>query len=64
MKETTIGLLPLYLQLYDEVDPGKRPRVDKFYQTIADELEQRGLRVHVTGTSAEPKFQWAAFRFR
>ncbi len=45
MKETTIGLLPLYLQLYDEVDPGKRPRVDKFYQTIADELEQRGLRV-------------------
>ena len=49
MKETTIGLLPLYLQLYDEVDPGKRPRVEKFYQTIAAIIMIPAIFTEVTG---------------
>ena len=39
------GLLPLYIQLYDESSPGARPRFEQFYGLIARELENRGMRV-------------------
>jgi len=45
MEKTTIGLLPLYLKLYDDTDGGKRPRIDEFTRTIASELSRRGLDV-------------------
>lgn len=40
-----VGLLGLYLELYDRVLPEVRGRIDAFYGTIALELEGRGLRV-------------------
>jgi len=39
------GLLPLYLKLYDDSMPEKRPRVEAFYRQIAEALHQRGLEV-------------------
>ncbi len=40
-----IGLLPLYLDLYDTALPEIRPRMEAFYGTIAAELERRGLEI-------------------
>jgi L-arabinose isomerase len=47
MTRTKIGLLPLYLKLYDDnpVDRGKRPKIEEFPATIAAELTRRGLEV-------------------
>ncbi|MCP4404760.1 MAG: hypothetical protein GY801_46605 [bacterium] len=45
MTYPTIGLLPLYLQLYDETSPNMRPRIEEFYKTIAAELEKRNISV-------------------
>lgn len=46
MSKPTIGLLPLYLALYDRVAAEARPRVEAFVQTIADEFEKRGVGVY------------------
>jgi len=40
-----VGLLPLYLKLYDDREQGGRPRVEAFYKQIASELEKRKLEV-------------------
>lgn len=40
-----VGLLPLYLALYDEAVPEERHRMEQFRTTIATALEQRGLSV-------------------
>jgi len=40
-----IGLLPLYLKLYDDRDQDKRPRIEAFYRQIASELAQRKIEV-------------------
>ena len=45
MKKTKIGLLPLYIALYDEASPHYRPVVEQFYETIASNLENKGLDV-------------------
>jgi L-arabinose isomerase len=45
MKKTTIGLLPLYLELYDECSPILRDRLDPFYNKITKEFEDRGFSV-------------------
>ena len=47
MAKARIGLLPLYLKLYDDQPdgPGRRPRNEEFVHTIAAELEKRGLEV-------------------
>ncbi len=45
MEKPKIGLLPLYLALYDEVVPEARPRIEAFYETIAAALEGKGLEV-------------------
>ncbi len=42
-----IGLLPLYLALYDRVAPEARPRIDGFARTIANEFEKRGVGVEL-----------------
>lgn len=45
MSNPTIGLLPLYLELYDKLTPERRPEMDAFVATIADELKKRNLTV-------------------
>ena len=46
MGKIRIGLLPLYLKLYDDLDKGtRRPKVEEFPRTIAAELARRGLDV-------------------
>ena len=45
MKRIKIGLLPLYIELYDDSFSDCRPRMDAFYSEIAEELRQRGLDV-------------------
>lgn len=47
MKPLTVGLLPLYLKLYDDTMPEYHPAMERFRDTIAGELRQRGLRVAV-----------------
>ncbi len=45
MSPITIGLLPLYLKLYDDTMAEHRPAMEQFRDTIADELRRRGLNV-------------------
>lgn len=45
MKTPRIGLLPLYLELYDIKRPERRPRIEGFYEQIASALHERGLEV-------------------
>lgn len=45
MKKPKVGLLPLYIELYDRALPQMRERVEQFRQTIASELEGRELSV-------------------
>jgi L-arabinose isomerase len=45
MGQPKVGLLPLYLKLYDDVAKEARPRMDGFVRTIAAALEKRGLEV-------------------
>ena len=45
MAPARIGLLPLYLELYDKAMPDRRPRMEQFCETIAAQLEERGLAV-------------------
>ena len=45
MQQPKVGLLGLYLELYDRAMPQVRPRIEAFYQTIAGELERRGMAV-------------------
>lgn len=45
MKPLKIGLLPLYLELYDRSFGRSRARVDAFHQQIVTALKQRGLEV-------------------
>jgi L-arabinose isomerase len=42
MKKSKIGLLPLYIELYDKSFSRFRPRIDRFYGEIADALRRRG----------------------
>lgn len=45
MKKIKVGLLPLYIELYDQVSQHMRPGIEKFYAEIAAELEKRDLDV-------------------
>ena len=45
MTKTKIGILPLYLELYDRAMPEVRGRIDEFLSTIVQELGARGLDV-------------------
>lgn len=48
MSNPKIGLLPLYIALYDQAAPERRPQMEAFQQTIAGALGQRGLEVVTT----------------
>lgn len=45
MREAVVGLLPLYLELYDKRTPELRPRINAFYKHITKELSKRGVTV-------------------
>ncbi len=49
MNKPKIGLLPLYLELYDKSCADRRPMVEQFYRTIAAELEKGGASVITSG---------------
>lgn len=58
MKKPKIGLLPLYLELYDTAVPEARARVEAFYSTIAEALEANGLEVVRTDVCrVKPEFE-------
>ena len=42
MKHSKIGLLPLYLELYDKSVPNIRGRINGFVDIIEKELEKNG----------------------
>jgi hypothetical protein len=59
-----VGLLPLYLKLYDDMWPEMRKRVDGFRQQIATALEERGLEVSAAPVCRlEPEFNAAIENF-
>ncbi|MGC9320092.1 MAG: L-arabinose isomerase family protein [Armatimonadota bacterium] len=45
VRPTRVGLLPLYLALYDEVRPEARPEMEQFAERVASRLEEIGLQV-------------------
>ncbi len=45
MKNIKIGFLPLYLKLYDDQYPDKRPQVEAFAEAICKEYEKRDIEV-------------------
>jgi L-arabinose isomerase len=45
MEKLKIGLLPLYIKLYDDHWPEIRERADAFHHTIASELQRKGMDV-------------------
>ena len=59
-----IGLLPLYIELYDEKVPELRPRLEKFYEYAAQKLEIEGFDVIRTPfCRIEPEFKEAVALF-
>ncbi len=45
MKKVKVGLLPMYVKLYDEFLPWMRPRIEAFHRDITDKLTDCGLEV-------------------
>ena len=60
-----IGLLPLYIALYDESSPHCRPRLESFYDRIAKEFEEREIKVVRTEDFCrlKPEFEKAVKTF-
>lgn len=59
-----IGLLPLYIALYDKTSPSMRPRLEAFYKTVAGLLEDRGMEVlRASFCRLESEFRQAVGRF-
>ncbi len=64
MDRPKVGLLPLYLKLYDDVSKEVRPRINDFARTIAGELGKRGLEVIAAPVCRlEKEFDAAVKRF-
>jgi L-arabinose isomerase len=45
IRKPVVGLLPLYLELYDRSSPEIRPDIEGFYKKAADKLQNSGLDV-------------------
>lgn len=64
MKPLKIGLLPLYVRLYDDHWPELRDRVDTFHRTIVGEFHSKGLDVvAVPPCRIKPEFEEAVQLF-
>jgi L-arabinose isomerase len=58
------GLLPLFLELYDRVNPGAREFLQKFLREVADGLGARGLEIRTAPVCRlEPEFAAAVGDF-
>ena len=59
-----IGLLPLYIKLYDDCVPAIRPRLEAFYDEIAGLFEQKGVEVVKSGfCRIKPEFEESVTMF-
>ena len=60
-----IGLLPLYIHLYDIASPEVRPRMEAFYEAIAKKIEEKGIEVVRTEDFCrlKPEFEQAVADF-
>ncbi len=45
MQKVKVGLLPMYVLLYDECLSWMHPKVDRFYENVAEKLEDNGVEV-------------------
>ena len=64
MSNPKIGLLPLYVALYDETSPKRRVWLEGFYQQICMELRFRGIDVVEADTCRmKPEFEKAVADF-
>lgn len=64
MRKPKIGLLPLYLKLYDDVLASARGHLEEFFETIVSEIEFRGLDVLPSSVCRiKPEFQAAVSNF-
>ena len=64
MKKPKIGLLPLYIALYDKAAPEMRPAVEGFAREVAGLFEKQGLDVIAAPVCAvEPEFKAAVASF-
>ncbi len=53
-----IGLLPLYIALYDVTNPEARPRMEAFYDDVCASFEQKGIQVEKSGfCRLKPEFE-------
>ena len=64
MSKPKIGLLPLYLKLYDDVAAETRPVVEEFVRTIASRLQAKGLdMIAAPVCRLKPEFEEAIVSF-
>jgi len=64
MNKPKIGLLPLYLELYDRSLPELRQRINEFHAAILNELKRRDLEVvNVPVCRLKPEFEAAVKTF-
>ena len=64
MRKPKIGLLPLYIKLYDDTLPHMRKQIDAFHDEIAEKLAGKGLEVLRTEVCRiEPEFEKAVAHF-
>ena len=64
MRNPKVGLLPLYLELYDRTDPQIRPAIDACRMKVANALKAQGMEViHVPVCRIEPEFREAVREF-
>lgn len=63
-KQLTVGLVPLYIALYERAVPFRRPQMEAFYETVAKALESRGYRVlRAPICHVKPEFKAAVSSF-
>ena len=63
-RNVKIGLLPLYLKLYDDLQPEHRRRIELFYTTIAGVLEKQSIEVLTSDICrVESEFRRAVRKF-
>ncbi len=63
MKDTRIGLLPLYVELYDKTVPQMRPQIDEFHKKWPGRLRARSLPCIQAVCAGQKKFQSAVQAF-
>jgi L-arabinose isomerase len=63
IKKSGIGILPLYLKLYDDAVPDLKPRVVNFLNDVIKEIERKGVKVSAAPVCREKKEFEKAIKF-